>query len=61
MGLIVLPWDVLVGGPYVPGPCAWPMVGVFQSGVEREDGPKPLRVSDWGGLVGSFRQQESEA
>ena len=36
MGLIVLPWEGLVGRPYVPGPCAWPMVGFLKGGVERE-------------------------
>ena len=37
MGLIVLSWEGLVGRPYVPGPCAWPVSKVFQSGVGRED------------------------
>ena len=39
MGLNVLPCEGLVRWPYVPGPCAWPMVGFLKGGVERVSGP----------------------
>ena len=37
MGLNVLPCEGLVRGPYVPGPCAWPIARLLKGVVERED------------------------